>query len=268
MTKICEAVTEFASDLSTQDDSIPDVASPTMDAEAAAAVETIPDAGDFQQFAGRPESRSSARLAGRIPGAQPGRTDARSMKRRRCCLRSFPTRMAWLRGSNPRTHFHRPISCGWIRRCGDRLPVLSRRQQSRPYEIFGPAPSPPVAKGRRSCSVAGPNISTRKRWKNCGGSQSRHRSKDLARGDDDLPDRRRCAGKRRSAGRRSAGPQNRVTKSARYGSLACSARHCRFSFSDWSSSAAASAARISLAAPLASPCPAAAPRSAAAALRR
>ena len=44
MTKIRDAVTEFASDLSTQDDSIPDVTSPTMDAEAAAAVETIPDA--------------------------------------------------------------------------------------------------------------------------------------------------------------------------------------------------------------------------------
>jgi hypothetical protein len=44
MTKICDAVTEFASDLSTQDDSIPDVTSPTMDAEAAAAVETVPDA--------------------------------------------------------------------------------------------------------------------------------------------------------------------------------------------------------------------------------
>jgi predicted PurR-regulated permease PerM len=44
MTKIRDAVTEFASDLSTQDDSIPDVASPTIDAEAAAAVETVPDA--------------------------------------------------------------------------------------------------------------------------------------------------------------------------------------------------------------------------------
>jgi predicted PurR-regulated permease PerM len=43
MTKIRDAVTEFASDLSTQDDSIPDVTSPTMDAEAAAAVETVPD---------------------------------------------------------------------------------------------------------------------------------------------------------------------------------------------------------------------------------
>jgi hypothetical protein len=44
MTKIRDAVTEFASDLSTQDDSIPDVASPTMDAESAAAVEAVPDA--------------------------------------------------------------------------------------------------------------------------------------------------------------------------------------------------------------------------------
>ncbi len=44
MIKIREAVTEFASDLSTQDDSIPDVTSPTIDAEAAAAVETIHDA--------------------------------------------------------------------------------------------------------------------------------------------------------------------------------------------------------------------------------
>jgi hypothetical protein len=43
MTKIRDAVTEFASDLSTQDDSIPDVTSPTMDAEAAAAIETVPD---------------------------------------------------------------------------------------------------------------------------------------------------------------------------------------------------------------------------------
>jgi hypothetical protein len=43
MTKIRDAVTEFASDLSTQDDSIPDVTSPTMDAEAAAALETVPD---------------------------------------------------------------------------------------------------------------------------------------------------------------------------------------------------------------------------------
>jgi len=43
MTKIRDAVTEFASDLSTQDDSIPEVASPTMDAEAAAAVEAVPD---------------------------------------------------------------------------------------------------------------------------------------------------------------------------------------------------------------------------------
>ena len=43
MIKIRDAVTEFASDLSTQDDSIPDVASPTIDAEAAAAVETIHD---------------------------------------------------------------------------------------------------------------------------------------------------------------------------------------------------------------------------------
>jgi predicted PurR-regulated permease PerM len=43
MIKIREAVTEFASDLSTQDDSIPDVTSPTIDAEAAAAVETIHD---------------------------------------------------------------------------------------------------------------------------------------------------------------------------------------------------------------------------------
>jgi predicted PurR-regulated permease PerM len=43
MVKIREAVSEFASDLSTQDDSIPDVTSPTIDAEAAAAVETIHD---------------------------------------------------------------------------------------------------------------------------------------------------------------------------------------------------------------------------------
>ena len=43
MTKIRDAVAEFASDLSTQDNSIPDVTSPTMDAEAAAAVEIVPD---------------------------------------------------------------------------------------------------------------------------------------------------------------------------------------------------------------------------------
>ena len=43
MIKICDAVAEFASDLSTQDDSTPDVNSPTMDAEAAAAVESVPD---------------------------------------------------------------------------------------------------------------------------------------------------------------------------------------------------------------------------------
>src|SRR5450432_812666 len=44
MIKIRDAVAEFASDLSTQDDSIPEIASPTMDAEAAAALETVPDA--------------------------------------------------------------------------------------------------------------------------------------------------------------------------------------------------------------------------------
>lgn len=44
MTKIRDAVTEFASDLSTQDDSIPEMTSPTLDAEAAAALETVPDA--------------------------------------------------------------------------------------------------------------------------------------------------------------------------------------------------------------------------------
>jgi predicted PurR-regulated permease PerM len=44
MVKIRDAVTEFASDLSAQDDSIPEMSSPTMDAEAAAAVETIPAA--------------------------------------------------------------------------------------------------------------------------------------------------------------------------------------------------------------------------------
>jgi predicted PurR-regulated permease PerM len=43
MSKIRDAVTEFASDLSTQDDAIPEMAVPTLDAEAAAAVETIPD---------------------------------------------------------------------------------------------------------------------------------------------------------------------------------------------------------------------------------
>src|SRR5580692_20986 len=43
MNKIRDAVTEFASDLSTQDDSIPEIASPTMDAEAAAAIEAVPD---------------------------------------------------------------------------------------------------------------------------------------------------------------------------------------------------------------------------------
>ena len=43
MTKIRDAVTEFASDLSSQEDSIPEVTSPTLDAEAAAAVETVPD---------------------------------------------------------------------------------------------------------------------------------------------------------------------------------------------------------------------------------
>ena len=43
MSKIRDAVTEFASDLSTQDDAIPEMASPTMDAEAAAAVETVHD---------------------------------------------------------------------------------------------------------------------------------------------------------------------------------------------------------------------------------
>src|SRR6202035_422198 len=43
MTKIRDAVTEFASDLSTEDDSIPEIASPTMDAEAAAAIEDLPD---------------------------------------------------------------------------------------------------------------------------------------------------------------------------------------------------------------------------------
>lgn len=40
---IREAVAEFAHDLSTQEDSIPEIASPTMDAEAAAAIETVPD---------------------------------------------------------------------------------------------------------------------------------------------------------------------------------------------------------------------------------
>jgi predicted PurR-regulated permease PerM len=44
MTGIRDTITEFVSDLSTQDDAIPDVASPTTDAEAAAAVETVPDA--------------------------------------------------------------------------------------------------------------------------------------------------------------------------------------------------------------------------------
>jgi predicted PurR-regulated permease PerM len=44
MIKIRDAVAEFASDLSTQDDSIPEVTSPTMDAEAAAALEAVPDA--------------------------------------------------------------------------------------------------------------------------------------------------------------------------------------------------------------------------------
>ena len=43
MTKIRDAVTEFASELSTQEDLIPEVTSPTLDAEAAAAVETVPD---------------------------------------------------------------------------------------------------------------------------------------------------------------------------------------------------------------------------------
>lgn len=43
MITIREAVAEFAHDLSTQDDSIPEIASPTMDAEAAAAIETVPD---------------------------------------------------------------------------------------------------------------------------------------------------------------------------------------------------------------------------------
>jgi predicted PurR-regulated permease PerM len=43
MTKIRDAVTEFASDLSTRDDAIPEVSSPTIDAEAAAAVETVHD---------------------------------------------------------------------------------------------------------------------------------------------------------------------------------------------------------------------------------
>src|SRR3954469_11341073 len=43
LAKIRDAVTDFASDLSTQDDSIPDVTSPTMDAEAAAAVDAVPD---------------------------------------------------------------------------------------------------------------------------------------------------------------------------------------------------------------------------------
>jgi predicted PurR-regulated permease PerM len=44
MTGIRDTINEFVSDLSTQDDAIPDVASPTTDAEAAAAVETVPDA--------------------------------------------------------------------------------------------------------------------------------------------------------------------------------------------------------------------------------
>ena len=44
MTGIRDTITEFVSDLSTQDDAIPDVASPTTDAEAAAAVETVPEA--------------------------------------------------------------------------------------------------------------------------------------------------------------------------------------------------------------------------------
>ena len=44
MSKIRDAVAEFASDLSTEDDLIPDVTSPTTDAEAAAAVEAVPDA--------------------------------------------------------------------------------------------------------------------------------------------------------------------------------------------------------------------------------
>lgn len=43
MTKIRDAVREFANDLSTQDDAVPEEASPTMDAEAAAAVEAVPD---------------------------------------------------------------------------------------------------------------------------------------------------------------------------------------------------------------------------------
>ncbi len=43
MAKIRDAVSEFANDLSTQDDAVPEEASPTMDAEAAAAVEAVPD---------------------------------------------------------------------------------------------------------------------------------------------------------------------------------------------------------------------------------
>src|SRR5450432_2614629 len=44
LTKIREAVREFANDLSDQDDRPPPKVSPTMDAEAAAALETVPDA--------------------------------------------------------------------------------------------------------------------------------------------------------------------------------------------------------------------------------
>ena len=76
MIKIRDAVTEFASDLSTQDDSIPDVTSPTMDAEAAAALETVPDAAISSNLPVVRKADLPLALAGRNPGALPGRAYA------------------------------------------------------------------------------------------------------------------------------------------------------------------------------------------------
>ena len=113
LTKIRDTVSEFASDVSDQDDRPPAKSNPTTDAEASSAVESVAEnaANESLPVLGKetlppewPENTLCSVWRGAVV----------SMRRPRSCWRSSRRRMAWRRESKGRKCFPRRMSSVWI----------------------------------------------------------------------------------------------------------------------------------------------------------
>ena len=167
MTKIRDAVTEFASDLSTQDDSIPDVTSPTMDAEAAAALETVPDVAISSNLPVVKRDDLPLAWQGEFPVlCLAGRTP---LDEAAAVLFAQLSDAHGLAARVESADALSPANIAALSTDGVAIVCLSYLDASSPPTCgtrFGAF----VAKclTSRSCSAAGPRTSTRRRWRNYG----------------------------------------------------------------------------------------------------